>query len=81
MITVLDGVDLLVFTGGIGEHDAAVRAGICEGLGWIGIALNERRNEAGGVINASGSRCAVRVMASDEDERIARHAWRLVEQA
>src|SRR5258708_29053580 len=38
MIAVLDGVDLLVFTGGIGEHDAKVRAAICGGLSWLGIS-------------------------------------------
>jgi acetate kinase len=37
MIAVLDGIDALVFTGGIGENDALVRSAICEGLGWAGI--------------------------------------------
>lgn len=46
MIAVLDGVNRLVFTGGIGENDAAVRAAICAALSWIGISLDERQNEA-----------------------------------
>jgi acetate kinase len=36
MIAVLDGVDLIAFTGGIGEHDEEVRTTICRGLSWIG---------------------------------------------
>jgi len=76
MIAVLDGVDLIVFTGGIGEHDGEVRAAICSGLSWIGVSLDEARNlSASNPINDSASRCAVRVLASQEDEQIARHTW------
>jgi acetate kinase len=39
MIAVLDGVDLIVFTGGIGENDGEARAAICDGLSWIGVKL------------------------------------------
>ena len=46
MIAALDGVDLLVFTGGIGEHDAEVRAEICGGLSWLGISLDPARNQS-----------------------------------
>ena len=78
MIAVLDGVDLIAFTGGIGEHDAVVRATICSGLSWIGVSLDAARNGAGeNPINDSVSRCAVRVLPSQEDEEIARHTWRL----
>lgn len=90
MIAVLDGIDLLVFTGGIGEHDAAVRAAICSGLSWIGVRLDPARNRlAGGSLNQHGSepilgpihdtasRCAVQVLASQEGSCIARHAWDL----
>jgi acetate kinase len=78
MIAVLDGVDLVVFTGGIGEHDAAVRAAICSGLAWIGVTLDARRNGArSNPISDSASRCAVRVLTSQEDEEIARHTWTL----
>lgn len=76
MITVLDGVDLVVFTGGIGENDQCARAEICDGLGWIGVALDAEANASGrDAIHAAGSRCAVRVLPSREDEEIARHAW------
>lgn len=79
MIAVLDGLDMLVFTGGIGENDAQVRAAICAGLSWIGVGLDESRNRsASNPINDSASRCSVQVLASQEDEQIARHAWALL---
>ena len=78
MISVLDGVDALIFTGGIGENDAAVRATICEGLNWIGVQLDQARNlSANNPINNSASRCRVLVLASEEDEQIARHTSKL----
>lgn len=79
MIAVLDGVDLLVFTGGIGEHDANVREAICGGLSWIGIRLDDARNRsATNPINDPASRCEVLVLTSQEDEQIARHTWALI---
>jgi acetate kinase len=78
MIAALDGVDLIVFTGGIGEHDAEARAAICGGLSWIGVRLDGARNRsANNPINDPASRCSVRVLASQEDEQIARHTWEL----
>jgi acetate kinase len=74
MIAALDGADMLVFTGGIGENDAEARAAICGGLSWLGVALDEARNRsANNPINGCESRCAVQVLVSQEDERIARH--------
>ena len=79
MMTVLGGADLIVFSGGIGENDSAVRAEICAALGWCGVALDAERNRLGqGVVSASHARCAVRVVASQEDEQIARHTARLL---
>jgi acetate kinase len=79
MIAALDGVDLLVFTGGIGEHDAKVRAEICGGLAWIGVSLDEARNRsANNPINDPASRCLVLVLASQEDEQIAHYTWALL---
>ena len=67
---------LLVFTGGIGENDVEVRAAICGGLSWLGVSLDEARNRsAHNPISESASRCAVQVLASQEDEQIARHTW------
>jgi len=74
MIAVLDGAALLVFTGGIGEHDAEVRAEICDGLSWFGVNLDTARNQSSeGCISDPRSRCAVRVLSSEEDEQIAIH--------
>jgi acetate kinase len=74
VIAALDGVDLVVFTGGIGENDREVRAAICGGLSWIGVGLDEIRNRiAHNPINDAASRCSVLVLASQEDEQIARH--------
>ena len=79
MIAVLDGLDMLVFTGGIGENDAQVRAEICSGLSWIGVSLDESRNRAASNPVSDGtSRCQVLVLPSQEDEQIARHAWALL---
>ena len=74
MCAALGGIDMLVFTGGIGENDARVRAQICDGLAWAGVTLDAARNEASSdPISDSGSRCAVRVLPSQEDVQIARH--------
>lgn len=78
MIAALDGLDLLVFTGGIGEHDAQVRAEICGSLSWLGIDLDPVKNQfSKDTISHSASRCLVRVLPSQEDLQIAVHAWKL----
>ncbi len=70
---VLGGVETLVFAGGIGENAPAVRARICDGLGFLGIELEEKQNEAnGGVISAASSRVVVRVIRTNEEQIIAR---------
>ena len=79
MIAALDGIDLLVFTGGIGEHDAETRAAVCAGFSWLGIRLDAGRNQARtNPVSDSTSRCQVRVIASREDAEIARHTWAAV---
>ena len=73
----LGGVDLVVFTGGIGEHASEVRAEACRGLEFFGIELDAERNARGEeIISATTSRCAVRLIATDEELVIARHAHR-----
>ena len=63
----LGGLETLVFAGGIGEHAPTVRARICDGLGFLGIELEEKQNTANeGVISAASSRIAVRVIHTDE---------------
>lgn len=78
MITVLDGVDAIVFTGGIGENDVEVRAAICAGLSFMGVKLDLMRNQSvQNPISSADSRCAVHVLPSEEDPQIARHTWDL----
>ena len=71
---VLGGLDVLVFTGGIGEHAPIVREGICSGLEFLGICLDPSLNEANApLISSSDSRVNVRVIKTDEDRMIVRH--------
>jgi len=78
MIAVLEGVDMIVFTGGIGENDGEVRASICAGLSFAGIDLDPAQNLAAACsVNDPASRVLVQVFASQEDEQIARHTWAL----
>lgn len=82
MVVALGGVDLLVFTAGIGEHAAPVRSNICSRLGHLGIALDESANRKNAdVINASESGCEVRVIPTDEELQIARHCVQLASTA
>jgi acetate kinase len=75
----LGGLETLVFTGGIGERSAEVRAEICSGLAFLGIAIDAAANRANAeIISAAGSGCAVRVVKTDEDLMIARHTRRTV---
>jgi acetate kinase len=75
----LGGLDTLIFAGGIGENAPTVRARICEGLGFLGIALDEKQNAANaGVISAAAGRAAVRVMRTDEELMIARSVCRVL---
>jgi acetate kinase len=76
----LGGVDMLVFTGGIGENDIASRAEICAGLGELGIMLDPARNNVRGeaVISADDSRVTVRVIPPAEDLMIVNHVARLL---
>lgn len=79
MITVLEGVDTIVFTGGIGENDHETRAAICRRLAWMGIELDDVRNRsASNPISDPTSRCRVRVLPPREEEQIARHTWELL---
>jgi len=79
MAAVLEGLDLLVFTGGIGENDVQVRADICSGLAWLGIELDASRNlENRPLISTPASRCRVQVMPSLEDAQIASTVWSLL---
>jgi len=76
----LNGLDMLVFTGGIGENDIASRAEICAGLGALGIVLDPVRNNVRGeaLISAESSPVTVRVIPPAEDLMIVNHVVRLL---
>jgi acetate kinase len=75
----LSGLDGLVFTAGIGEHDADLRAEIAAGCGWLGLALDEGRNVRGeGRISADVSRVEAWVVPTDEEMMVARHTSALL---
>ncbi len=68
----LGGLDTLVFAGGIGENASTVRGRICDGLGFLGVEIEEKKNAANeGVISAAAGRVAVRVIRTDEERMIA----------
>ncbi len=71
---VMGGLDTLVFSGGIGEHAAEIRGRICEGLDFLGIAVESSRNDVSSpVISPDGSAVTVRVIATNEELMIVRH--------
>ena len=75
----LGGLDLLVFTGGIGERAAPVRWETCNGLEHLDINLERERNQANAdTISSDDSRCVVRVIPTNEDLMIARHTYELI---
>jgi len=75
MAAALGGLDGLVFTGGIGENEAAIRADVAAGCAWLGLDLDAARNAAGGpLISRDGSKLAAWVVPTDEERVIARHA-------
>ena len=74
----MGGLDTLVFAGGIGENASEVRARVCSGLQFLGIELDEARNDANApVISTVSSRVTVRVIRTDEELMIARAVCRL----
>lgn len=73
LMAVLGGLDLLVFTAGVGEHQAEVRRRVCADLGWLGITLDDAANAADAdVISAPGSRVVVGVEPTNEEWVMAR---------
>jgi len=74
LATVLGGLDTFVFTGGIGENSATIRARTCANLEFLGIHLDlDLNNENAPIISKKGSPVTVRVMKTNEELMIARH--------
>jgi acetate kinase len=75
----LGGLDTVVFAGGIGENAALIRERICDGLGFLGIELDQKRNaKNASLISTDGGRVAVRVIRTDEEIMIARSVVRVL---
>ncbi|HUL59750.1 MAG TPA: phosphoketolase [Anaeromyxobacteraceae bacterium] len=75
----LGGLDAIVFTGGIGENSAEIRARVCRDAAWLGVALDAEANAAGQArITTGGSRVAGLVVPADEERTIARHVRRVL---
>jgi acetate kinase len=80
----LGGIDVLTFSGGIGENGAGVRAAVCTGLGTFGIELDAARNAAArneAAISADGSLVPVYIVPADEERIVARAAAEVVSSA
>ncbi|MCW3780093.1 acetate/propionate family kinase [Defluviimonas salinarum] len=72
MISAMGGLDCVAFTGGIGENDAEARRAICEGLGFMGVALDPAANAAGGArLDRAGSAVPVVIVPAAEERHIA----------
>ncbi|NUO64211.1 MAG: acetate kinase [Gemmatimonadaceae bacterium] len=83
-LAAMNGADAILFSGGVGENAAPVRATVCEGLEWLGVKLDAGRNRetvagAEGKISADDSRVEVWVVPTDEELLIARDTVRVVE--
>jgi len=79
LVAALGGLDALVFTGGIGEHAAPIRARVCQDAQWLGIQLDEGANSKGGPkISAASSAVSVWVIPTDEDAMIASHTNEII---
>jgi acetate kinase len=79
LAVVLGGLDTLIFTAGIGEHAPVVRQRICQNLSFMGVILDDQRNNKNeAIISGEDSRVIVRVMRTDEDLMMARHTLKLI---
>jgi acetate kinase len=75
----IEGLDALVFTGGIGEHAVPVREMVCEAAAWLGVDLDLEANARGGpCLTRAGSRASAWVIPTNEELMIARHTTRLL---
>lgn len=75
----MEGLDVIVFTGGVGEHQATVREQICRRLGWMGVELDREANLKGlGMLSTPASRCRVLALPCDEEGEM---SWQCAELA
>ena len=79
LVAALGGLDAFVFTAGVGENSAVMRARIAKKLGWLGASLDPARNEASELlVSSDDSKVALYVVPTDEELMIARHTFALI---
>jgi len=79
MVAAIDGLDALVFTGGIGEHAVAIRERVCHDAAWLGVRIDTKTNATGGPrISVENAPVSVWVIPTDEERMIARHTRELL---
>jgi acetate kinase len=81
MTAVLEGLDVLVFTAGVGENSPEVRAGACKGLDFLGVSVDVNKNDSASPdadISSPESRVKVLVIRAGEDWAIAGECWKLL---
>jgi acetate kinase len=82
LAAVLDGIDTLVFTAGIGENAPQIRERICAGMGHLGLTIDARANQANApCISIAESPVSVRVIPTNEELMIARHTIAIMRRA
>ena len=78
----IGGLDVLVFTAGIGENDAQLRHDVCHGLSYLGVVLDDSANQAANgqlrPIHSADSRVEIWVCPTDEGKNAAEQAWALL---
>lgn len=75
----LGGLDMLVFTGGIGEHAHQIRTAVCEGMEWLGIQIDENSNAQHlDIISTPQSKVEIKVIPTNEEWVIAKHTHHLL---
>ncbi|MBS0289665.1 MAG: acetate/propionate family kinase [Proteobacteria bacterium] len=78
---VLKGLDMLIFTGGIGENAPAIREKICQDMNWIGLKIDREKNSSNKpIISPEGASIQICVIPTNEEKIIANHTYRLVHQ-
>jgi acetate kinase len=82
LMSVIGGLDALIFTAGIGENSPVIRERVCAGLGWAGIQISAELNRAGrGCISPAGVSPSVWVIPTDEERVIATHTCKIIRAA
>jgi acetate kinase len=79
LCTILKGLDLIVFTAGIGEHSSFIRQQVCAWLSWLGISIDENANKSNAnIISDKNSKITVAVIPTNEELMIVEHTIKII---